>query len=195
MVLKAVNKMQNLPNLETNPIIYKYSAVLLKLHVLPQKLLVQRRARSQECSGIGINYGVVMEVLAEFLWRRSWGLADSSGVFLPGEGIAKTSPLLVKGCQLCNHGGGRDRAGWAVPEGLGWYHSRRAEEKGGGGRKAEGIGGNLHAASNPELNEKGTAHCEGMRGWRRELPKRMLRGSLLAIWASSSKAGWDKAQR
>lgn len=45
VVLKAVNKMQNLPNLVTNPIIYKYSAVLLKLHVLPQKLLVQRRGK------------------------------------------------------------------------------------------------------------------------------------------------------
>lgn len=117
-------------------------------------------------------------MLAKFLWRRSWGLADSSGVFLPGVGISKSVPLLIKGGQLCNHGGGRDRAGRAVPEGLGRYHSRGAEEKGGGGRKAERIGGNLHAASHPELDQKGTAHLEEPRGWRPELAKAALKGKL-----------------
>lgn len=81
-------------------------------------------------------------------------------MFLQGERLSKSVPLLIKGSQLCNHGGGGDRAGRAVPERLGRYHSRGAEEKGGGGRKAERIGGDLHAASNPELNQKGTAHLE-----------------------------------
>lgn len=42
---KAVEKMQNLPNLEANPISQRGSAVLLTLHVLPQKLLAQRHGK------------------------------------------------------------------------------------------------------------------------------------------------------
>lgn len=39
--------MQNLPNLETKPVTYTGSAVLLKLHILPQKLLAQRHGKEQ----------------------------------------------------------------------------------------------------------------------------------------------------
>lgn len=37
-----------------------------------------------------------METLAKLLWRRSWSLADSSGIFLPGEGISESVSLLKK---------------------------------------------------------------------------------------------------